>query len=347
MVFDYYKDILLNLQKFANYYKLNNDIFRYKAYQKAINNIKSYKEKNSNFIINKPEDVKNIKGIGDSIYDKIKQLIDTGHISQLDKIEKYIKQRDYVISDLMNIYGIGIIKANKLYNEHNITSIKKLRDIIKKKPDLLNKKQKIGLKYYDNLLLKIPRDEMIIHDKYISSFFDNFDNEKKLKYIFTGSYRRKKESSGDIDILVYIKDINNDEKYAENIFSNIVNKMAKTNYIIEILAKGKKKLMGICKLPHLNYYRRIDMIYTNLKHYPFALLYFTGSGKFNIDLRNSAIEQGYSLNEYSLTNLKSNEEIKMKNGNYFKSEKDIFNFLGYKYIEPENRTGGILQNYKL
>lgn len=58
------------------------------------------------------------------------------------------------------------------------------------------------------------------------------------------------------------------------------------------------------------------------------LLYFTGSKQFNIDMRNWALKKGFSLNEYSLTELKTKKKI------YLNTEEDIFSFLNIKYVLP-------------
>ena len=102
--------------------------------------------------------------------------------------------------------------------------------------------------------------------------------------------------------------------------------------------------MGICKLPRHKTNRRLDMIYTDYTNYSFTLLYFTGSGQFNIDMRNHALSLGYSLSEYGLKYSKGKNK-----GNFvehkFENEKDIFEFLGIKYIKPEDRKSGILHKY--
>jgi len=80
------------------------------------------------------------------------------------------------------------------------------------------------------------------------------------------------------------------------------------------------------------------MIYTNYTNYAFTLLYFTGSGQFNIEMRNHALSLGYSLSEYGLK-----KKGKLINDT-FETEQDIFKFLGIKYIEPFERKAGILKD---
>jgi len=79
--------------------------------------------------------------------------------------------------------------------------------------------------------------------------------------------------------------------------------------------------------------RRIDIMYTKPEEYPFAILYFTGSGDFNVRMREDALKQGYTMNEYSMKHTGTKEVIEKT----FKTEREIFDFLGYDYLEPEMR----------
>ena len=74
-------------------------------------------------------------------------------------------------------------------------------------------------------------------------------------------------------------------------------------------------------------------MYTKPDEYPFAILYFTGSGDFNQRMRNELVERGYSMNEYSVKYIDSKKKV----DHNFVTEKDIFEYFDYEYIEPENR----------
>ena len=101
--------------------------------------------------------------------------------------------------------------------------------------------------------------------------------------------------------------------------------------------------MGISKLHGYNTYRHIDIIETTLEEYAFGILYFTGSGGFNVQMRKHALTKGYTLNEYCLSHYDTKinvsvEEIQSKIGkSYFETELDIFQFLELEYVEPKDR----------
>ena len=84
--------------------------------------------------------------------------------------------------------------------------------------------------------------------------------------------------------------------------------------------------------------RRIDFLYTAPEEYSFAILYFTGSKTFNTIMRARALELGYSMNEHGLTHMK-NKKKTTKLEMIFPNEQSIFQFLGMKYVEPEERIG--------
>ena len=284
------------------------------------------------------DDLKNINGIGERILSKIKEFINTGHISQLNNIitvsnTSTADTSSDIYNDLLQIYGVGAVKANSLISEHHITSINQLRSIIISNPDVLNNKQKIGLKYYDDIKQRIPRTEMVKHESLIDKYIKTLPS---LECQITGSFRRCSETSGDIDVLV----TGNKTK-----FQDFLNLLINSKYITDVLAHGQTKLMGICRIPDetaslssssSSLYRRIDVIFTPKVNYPFALLYFTGSGEFNIEMRKLAMANGLLLNEKEL----SRDGHKITET--FKTEEDIFKYLKIKYIDPCDRNANVI-----
>jgi DNA polymerase beta len=293
----------------------NKQIFKANAYKKVIQELKNY---------NKPiysmDDLSEIRGIGEKIRTKIEEIFKTGKLIKAEKV------KDNITEELLKIYGIGPSKVNELINKHNIKSITELRN----KQELLNDKQKIGLKYYEDLQLRIPRDEMDEHKEYIISILKYISPNFQIEIL--GSYRRGNLDSGDIDVLITHpnKEIINDDTLMERIIVKGLNK--RYNYITDILAIGSKKCLGICKLDKYEHYRRIDLLLTPPEEYPFALLYFTGNDKFNVDLRIRATEMGYTLSEHGIKEIKTDKYIEG-----LKSEKEILKFLKMDYIEPNMR----------
>ena len=100
--------------------------------------------------------------------------------------------------------------------------------------------------------------------------------------------------------------------------------MSSAGYIIETLANGKNKFMGICKISPELPARRIDILIADPSYFYFALLYFTGSYSFNIYMRRIALQKNISLSEYGFKD-KNNKII--DTSDIIKSEQDIFDYL--------------------
>ena len=293
--------------------------FKAVAYAKVIKQLKTLGRP-----VYSMEDLEGVDGIGLKIKKKIEEIFETG---VLEKAEKYKQSSTHSISEeLLKVYGIGPSKVNELINKHNIKSIQDLRE----HPELLNDKQLIGLKHYEDILLRIPREEMDAHFQYITDILKFVSNNFEIQIV--GSYRRQQKDSGDIDVLITHpnKNIINDPSLMERIIIRALNK--KYTYITDILALGAKKCLAVCKLNGYQHYRRIDFLLSTPEEYPYALLYFTGNDKFNVDMRNRAIELGYSLSEHGLKEIATGTFVQG-----LKSEKDIFKFLKMEYVEPNMR----------
>ena len=128
------------------------------------------------------------------------------------------------------------------------------------------------------------------HEVYLKNILKKIDSKAELT--IAGSYRRKRPDSGDIDLLLK----SNNKKTYEKFIDVLTNK----GYLTCMLARGSKKYMGMGKIESSPCHRRIDIMYTKPSEYPFAILYFTGSGDFNVRMRDDALKQGYTMNEYSI-----------------------------------------------
>ena len=303
--------IIENLKILVEYETLNNNPFKARAYSKVINSIELL-----DFPILNIEDIKKINGVGVKIESKILEFLNTGKIFI---VEKALKDPYYILhKKLGKIYGVGSVKIKELMK--NVMSFEELIN----KPELLNDKQNIGLKYYDDINKRIPIVEAKKHNKLINKLFKKI--YKNIDFEMVGSYRRKNKDMGDIDIL--IKNTDGVE------FKNIILQLKESGYIIETLAEGKSKFMGLCKFSPELPARRIDILITEPSKYYFALLYFTGSFTFNIYMRKIALQQNISLSEYGFKD-KNNKLIDTTN--IIKSEKDIFDYLKIEYVLPQYR----------
>ena len=309
-----YDLIYYNLSILAENAKKNKDVFKSRAYTKAMNSLPKR--------IFELADVKNIGG--KSIQEKFKKMIETE--VNLEQVEKIISDPlNILITEISKIHGVGVMKAKKLIDENNIKSFEDLKN----NTHLLNNVQKKGLLYYEDIQKRISQDEMKMHDTFLKTIFDEIKEHKNslhdVKYMITGSYRRQLSSSGDIDVIFSGK---------TNVMSYLVACLLQKGYLQKngIFSNGTVKLMGMCKLPDKTYCRRIDLMYSPPKEFAFALLYFTGSFQFNIEMRAYAASLGYVLNEHGLIDKKTKKSVL-----FASTEKEIFDFFKQDYIKPELR----------
>lgn len=309
------KKIIDNLKILADYERINKEPFKVKAYEKVIDSIELF-DKN----IETHEDIKLLKGVGKKIEDKIVEFLNTGKIAEVDIV---LNDKRYILGNkLKGIYGVGPAKITELMTK--ITDF----DELKEHPELLNEKQKIGLKYYDDMNIRIPITEGRQHFKIVHKILNNMYS--RIEFEFVGSFRRKNKDLGDIDILI--------KNHNGLVLKDVIKQLEDKSYVIEKLAQGNNKFMGICRLSPELPARRIDILIADPSYYYFALLYFTGSYNFNIYMRKIALKKGLSLSEYGFknTNDPKNKNI-IDTTDAIHSEEDIFKYLDMPFVEPHKR----------
>ena len=301
------------LNSLKEYMTKNGDYFRAKAYGKAADVITKFPGE-----IQSVSQLRGIKHIGSSTLAKLEEFVTTNKIEQLSNF------KENPIYTFTNIFGIGPKKARVLVDEYKITTIEELRE---KQDEVLNDVQKKGLRYYEDFIHRIPREEIDAYQKILQRYFDTIKTSTALFQI-VGSYRRGAITSGDIDVI--ITDTTNE------IFHSFIKLLVKKKIVVEILSKGESKSLAVSKLPNQPA-RRIDFLYSPPEEYHFALLYFTGNATSNVLMREKALEMGYTLNEHGLYKMENGvkgDHVPIEGG-----EKDIFDFLDIPYRAPQDRTG--------
>jgi NAD-dependent DNA ligase len=337
--------VLEQLSKIVKNKGNKEDVFKVAAYNKAINELKKYMALPDSKEITSAQELKSLKlpKIGEKIIKKFEEFLISGTLEEVEK------EKNNPINTFANIYGIGPVKAKELVESKNISTLEELvlrqNELQENKLPLLNSKQQVGLKYYNDLLKRIPREEIeefktLLESNFKETILENNEVQKNHKFEIVGSYRRAKEESGDIDLI--ITSYNNNKI----VFENFIKKLQTKNVLLEILSKGEAKSLTIGKLANASATpRRIDFLYAPPEDYPFAILYFTGSKEFNTAMRQHALNLDLTLSEHGFYKLlkKANQtkETKIKQEKVenivFKTEKDIFDFLHMEYKEPQDR----------
>ena len=304
------------LNDIADLLEIQNIQFKPRAYRKAAFVIEGLTEDIVD--IWKKGKLDDIPSVGEGIAKKISDFLEHGTSSYLEKLKKRVPVD---MEDLSRVSGLGPKTILKLYKKLNIKNIKELEKAAKQ--GKIKKIAGLGPTVEKNILksiefAKASGKRFLLG--YASDIAEEIKNRlEKLKQVnkveVAGSLRRKKETIGDIDILI----TSNNPAKVMDFFTGM-------DDVQDILAKGHTK-----SAVRLKEGIQADVRVIAEKNYGAALLYFTGSKQHNIALRKIAIKKGMKLSEYGLFNKKTN---KMLVG---KTEQECYKKLGLKYIEPEIR----------
>ncbi|KAA0202395.1 hypothetical protein HAZT_HAZT009249 [Hyalella azteca] len=341
-------DLISFLMELAEYENIvGRNVFKSNAYKTAASVLASHPKR-----IASGEEAAKLKGIGKKIALKIDEFLATGKLEKLEKIRG--DETSTALKELARVSGVGPTKARQLYDE-GITTIEQLRG----NPEKLTHHQRIGLKYLEEFEQSIPRAEIEALEGALRRSLSALP--EPITLTICGSYRRGKETSGDIDVLLCVKSSldgnatsTEDPKTAKekhgkkfedkNLLSRIVNLLEQDKIVTDTLSLGDTKFMGVCRLSDDTPHRRLDIRLLSPDQFHCGVLYFTGSGLFNKkssilfpqEMRSVALSAGFTLNEYSIRPVGSTgvagEPLPVT------CERDIFDYIGMDYKEPHERN---------
>jgi DNA ligase (NAD+) len=310
------KSLLVILGELEELMKLKGEPFRARAYHNASESIMLYQKP-----ITDIKQLQGVAGIGKTIMEKFNEYVTTGKLKTLERA------KGDPLYLFPKIYGIGPKKAKQLIAAGVLT----LKELRARQDELLNKNQKTGLKYFEDIEKRIPRAEVNEYSDILADVFSKLKH-KGSKFEIVGSYRRGAANSGDIDIIL------TNAQDDKSIFDRFIKALQDRKIIIEILTKGKTKSMVIGQLPGQTP-RRLDFMYASPAEYSFAILYFTGSKSLNVVMRQRALDLGYSMNEHGLYKMEGKKKG-AKLDIVFPTEQSVFEFLGLEYKKPTERING-------
>jgi len=340
---EFEKLIKLTNQQYEQYLSDKNkkeadiNLFRLKQIKKVLGIIKKFDKE---ITFDNFDELSSIKGIGTGTLNRIEEILITGKLSEVENFKDDSDEKKKIIEELESVINIGKSKAIEFY-EQGIKSVEDLKNKHKKGEIELNNKILLGLKYYGIVKTEIPREEITkvkkILDKIIEKLNKKENKDSKFILEIAGSYRRGKDKSGDIDVLVTKLNTNentNNDDYLSTFIKYLKKDMKINNnkplIIDDMTDKNiKTKYMGFLKLLD-NPVRRIDVRFVSYDSFFTALLYFTGSADLNKYMREIAKTKNMKLSEYGLFDENDNKII-------VKSEKEVFDKLNLDYIDPKQR----------
>ena len=312
------------LQILATSYANSKDQWRALGYKKAIASVKNYHKK-----LEMWEECSSLPFVGERLAKKIWEIVETGHLRRLDHVDP----KQEAINLFAGVWGAGPTTAEAWVSQ----GLKTLEDL--KNHGKLTRQQEIGLKYYDEFLERMPREEAGQIEEVVKNAA--LEINPGLEAFACGSYRRGKPTCGDVDVIVS----HPDGKSHEGVMTKLLDSLKSSGFLTDDLTFAEngehRKYLGVCKLPGENTkHRRLDIIVVPYNEWACSLLYFTGSDYFNRSMRLLAKNNGMSLSEHSLNTgvvRKGGEKIFEGTPLPVFSEKDVFDYLGLEYREPHER----------
>jgi DNA polymerase (family 10) len=301
--------------------------FRVRAYRNAARRIGDFPEPLESIVRDPDRSVTDIDGIGKDLAEKVAELVKTRRLAMLEELRSQVPPG---VMALMRIPGLGPKKAATLHKELKIDSLDMLRAACE--ADEVSKLKGFGAKTQEKLLAGIDfaahADERMYWaeaDAIVQELLAHMQKLKSIRQLeVAGSYRRGKETIGDLDLLV-------DAKNADAVMDHL----AKFGDVAAVIGRGDTKLSL-----RLARGLQIDLRVVPTKSFGAALQYFTGSKDHNVILRGMAKDRGLKINEYGVFRVskKASEEDDSE-GEYIagKKENDVYAAMDLPCFPPEIR----------
>jgi DNA polymerase (family 10) len=292
--------------------------FRVRAYRNGAMAIGALAQPVSDLLV-AGVDLSTFEGIGATLAEKSKTIVETGRLPQLEKLRSEIPPS---LRDLMRIPGLGAKKAIKLYQEIGVHDLPSLRAacergavaVIKGFGEKTQQSILQNMAIVETAAKRLSIDAADVLVARLSEHMRACPEVERME--FAGSYRRRKETVGDLDILVISQNP-----------AAVMNRFADFPSIQEILLRGETKMSV-----RISDAFQVDMRVVGKESWGAALQYFTGSKEHNVHVRSLAKTKGFKINEYGVFD--ANEETRRVAGD---EEVDVYRVVGLPWIPPELR----------
>ncbi len=290
--------------------------FRVRAYRNAARTIRDFPEPLADLVRAGAKDLTEIPGIGNDLAEKITEIVTLGELPLHQQLARKLPAG---LLDLLRIPGLGPKRVKLLYKKLRVKSATDLATALEK--GKVQKLKGFGPKMEEKIRAglgqaQVTERRMLLNEaetqaNAIVAYLRAGGSVREIEV--AGSYRRRRETIGDLDILVTSADI-----------PNVMDRFVGYSEVAEVISKGETratvKLRGGLQ---------VDLRAVEPAAYGAALQYFTGSKAHNVELRKIAQEQGYKLNEYGL--FKGTRRVAGK------TEEEIYAKLGLDWMPPELR----------
>ena len=279
------RTVAMILNRVADLLEMDGADFRTKAYRRAAHTVEFLPE-DIEFVMNEGR-LEELPGIGKNIAKKIQEIINTGSLAYYEDL-KAMFPVDF--EELMSVEGIGPRKIKLFYEKLGVRNLEDLEYAARRHK--IQRLKGMGPKT-ELLILKNVRfarrdtgrkllGQIMPLGKSLKEKIEKLDTVSKV--VVAGSIRRRKETVGDIDLLVVAED-----------HESVMDHFTGLKVVEEVIAKGPLKSSVRIKGGV-----EVDLRVFNAESFGAAMVYFTGSKEMNVELRRVAISKGLKLNEYGV-----------------------------------------------
>ncbi len=292
--------------------------FRIRAYRGGAHAIRDLDEPVAAIVNDPDRNLADLSGIGKTLAEKTEELLRTGSLAQLIELRAAVPD---VVIDMSRIPGLGAKKAARLHEELRIQSLDELRHACNEGRVAVLKGfgKKTEQSILDGLSIAEAANERISWasgDDLARSLGDHMRACPMISQLeFAGSYRRGRETIGDLDIVV----VSTDASAAMDHFEAYPGRT-------QTIGRGDTKVSI-----RIGKSFQVDMRVVAADQFGAAIQYFTGSQAHNIHVRRLAKDRGLKINEYGV--FKLGDESRVAGA----TEEDVYASIGLPWIEPELR----------
>ena len=257
-----------------------------------------------------------IPGIGADLAKKIEEIISTGKCEFLERLHKQLPP---AITDLLKIPGLGPKRVKVLWRDLKIQTLEQLLEAaragrIRELPGFGEKTEEKIVEAAQAHLAHARRFKLAVAAQYAEAFAAHMRRGKGIERVdIAGSFRRMRETVGDIDLLVIAEDA-----------SRAMGRFTSYDEVKEILASGPTRGSVVLKAGI-----QVDVRIIPKESYGAALVYFTGSKAHNIAIRRIAQEKELKMNEYGV--------FDGERRSAGETEESVYKAIGLPWIAPELR----------
>jgi DNA polymerase (family 10) len=310
-------DIARIFDEIADVLELKNDNpFRIRSYRRGARIVRDLPEDARTLL--EQGTLRNVPGIGQNLAEKIEEIVKTATCKSYEDVKK---DPHYKLLGLLKIPGVGPKLAVRLHEEVGINSMADLEAAAR--TGKLHSLDRIGEKLEQKILKGIEQQrrsrgrtklsEALTYADSIAGLLGKVKGVKRIDIV--GSLRRRRETIGDIDLLVIAESP-----------ARIMDVFTSMDTVTDVLARGDTKSSVLLRSGI-----QVDLRILPRKSYGAALHYFTGSKDHNVALRDMAKRKGLKISEYGIFNAKTG---KMVGG---RDEEEVFASVGLPLIPPEIR----------